>query len=861
MFDSCGGVVLTNNAPVSGLYPIGITTVTWTATDTSGNTSTAAQTITVIDITAPTLTTPVAMTATAGSGCTATVVLTAPIASDNCSGVTLTNNAPATFPIGNTVVTWTATDVAGNTVTKTQLVTVNDTIAPIITTPVAMTASAVNNCSAVVILTAPTATDNCTGNVSLTNNAPASGLFPVGVTTVIWTAIDTYGNVSTASQTVTVTDNIAPVITAPATITVNAGATCSATVVLTAPAVSDNCTAPNNIVLTNNSPATYSVGINTVTWTATDASGNSSTATQTINVIDVTAPTLTIPVAMTATAGSGCTATVVLTAPIASDNCSGVTLTNNAPATFPIGNSVVTWTATDVAGNTVTKTQLVTVTDTTAPTLSVPVAMSASAGNNCSAAVILTNPVATDNCTSPVILTNNAPASGLFPVGVTIVTWTATDAYGNNTSAIQTVTVTDDVAPIIAAPANITANAGATCTATIVLAAPVVSDTCGGVVVSNNAPTGGIYPVGTTTVTWTATDASGNISIASQLVNVIDATAPVFGTLPLISVSPTNNCIAIVTLPTPTVTDNCTSVVTITNNAPAGGIFPSGPTMVTWTATDEAGNVTTALQQVIVQDNTAPVAVTQDITVALDANGQATITAAELNNGSSDNCGILSITASPLTFDCNNVGPNTVVFTVTDNNGNVATANVTVTVVNNSVDTDGDAIKDNCDDDDDNDGVLDTVDNCPLTANADQADNDNDDLGDVCDDDDDNDGVLDTVDNCPTTSNPGQGDHDQDGIGDVCDLVDIYVSQAITPNGDGVNDTWMIYNIQQYPNSVISVYNKWGSEVFFAKNYNNDWNGYYKNETQPLPEGSYYFQIDLNGDGKFEQDGWVYITR
>jgi gliding motility-associated-like protein len=191
----------------------------------------------------------------------------------------------------------------------------------------------------------------------------------------------------------------------------------------------------------------------------------------------------------------------------------------------------------------------------------------------------------------------------------------------------------------------------------------------------------------------------------------------------------------------------------------------------------------------------------------------------------------------------------------------VTNANVTVTIVNNGVDTDTDGIKDNCDDDDDNDGVLDTVDNCPLTSNADQADNDNDDLGDVCDDDDDNDGVLDTVDNCPTTANPGQGDHDQDGIGDVCDLVDIYVSQAITPNGDGVNDTWMIYNIQQYPDSVISVYNKWGSEVFFAKNYNNDWNGYYKNETQPLPEGSYYFQIDLNGDGKFEQDGWVYITR
>ena len=145
-----------------------------------------------------------------------------PVVTDNCTSVvTLTNNAPTggIFPIGNTVVTWTATDAAGNTVTKTQLVTVTDTTAPVISTPVAMTATAGTNCNATVVLTAPTATDNCTSPVTLTNNAPASGLFPVGVTTVTWTATDASGNSSTRTQTVTVTDAIAPVITAPATIT------------------------------------------------------------------------------------------------------------------------------------------------------------------------------------------------------------------------------------------------------------------------------------------------------------------------------------------------------------------------------------------------------------------------------------------------------------------------------------------------------------------------------------------------------------------------------------------------------------------------------------------------------------------
>jgi gliding motility-associated-like protein len=450
----------------------------------------------------------------------------------------------------------------------------------------------------------------------------------------------------------------------------------------------------------------------------------------------------------------------------------------------------------------------------------------------------------------------------LFPVGVTTVTWTATDASGNSSTRTQTVTVTDAIAPVIPIIAPITVNAGANCTATLVLNQPAATDNCSSsVTLTNNAPAGNIYPLGNTTVTWTATDASGNSSTRTQIVTVVDATAPVFGPLPTITVSPGNNCIAVFTIPNPVVTDNCTSVVTLTNNAPTGGIYPTGTTIVRWTATDTAGNTTIAFQQVVVADTTPPVIVSQNITVALDANGQAVITAAALNNGSTDNCGIRSITASPLTFNCGSVGINPVVLTVTDVNGNVSTANVTVTIVNNFGDNDNDGIKDNCDSDDDNDGILDIDDNCPFIPNVGQDDNDQDGLGDVCDDDDDNDGIIDTLDNCPLTYNPLQEDRDNDGLGDVCDLIEINISQAITPNGDGINDTWMIYNIQQYPNSVIRVFNKWGSEVFFAKNYKNDWNGYYKNQTEPLPEGSYYYQIDLEGDGKLENDGWIYITR
>ena len=119
------------------------------------------------------------------------------------------------------------------------------------------------------------------------------------------------------------------------------------------------------------------------------------------------------------------------------------------------------------------------------------------------------------------------------------------------------------------------------------------------------------------------------------------------------------------------------------------------------------------------------------------------------------------------------------------------------------------------------------------------ADSNGDGIGDACDD-----------------------DIDGDGIGDVCDQIDINVSQAITPNGDGVNDTWFINNIVNYPNCIIRVYNRWGQEVFYTVGYQNDWNGHYENKSGSLPDSaSYYYQIDIDGNGSLDQDGWIYITK
>src|SRR5207244_11356158 len=129
------------------------------------------------------ITAPAAVTVPTDAGqCAATgVALGTPTIGDNCPGSTYSNDAPPSFPKGNTTVTWTVTDASGNTATASQLVTVEDHENPTITAPVAVTVSTdAGQCSASgVSLGSPTIADNCPGS-TYANDAPAS--FPKGNT-------------------------------------------------------------------------------------------------------------------------------------------------------------------------------------------------------------------------------------------------------------------------------------------------------------------------------------------------------------------------------------------------------------------------------------------------------------------------------------------------------------------------------------------------------------------------------------------------------------------------------------------------------------------------------------------------------
>ncbi|GAB3839980.1 carbohydrate-binding protein [Hymenobacter jeollabukensis] len=134
-----------------------------------------------------------------------------------------------------------------------------------------------------------------------------------------------------------------------------------------------------------------------------------------------------------------------------------------------------------------------------------------------------------------------------------------------------------------------------------------------------------------------------------------------------------------VTASAPTTADLCGGTVAATTADPTS-YAAQGSYGITWSFAFADGSTATATQQVLVQDQTAPTVRTRNLTVQLDANGQASITAADIDNGSADACGLQALALSQTTFDCSHVGPNPVTLTVTDVNGNVATADAVVLV-------------------------------------------------------------------------------------------------------------------------------------------------------------------------------------
>jgi hypothetical protein len=290
-------------------------------------------------------------------------------------------------------------------------------------------------------------------------------------------------------------------------------------------------------------------------------------------------------------------------------------------------------------------------------------------------------PTATDNCAGTITGTTGDPLT-YTTQGTFTIHWAFNDGNGNTTTQEQTVIVSDTENPTITAPNEVSVvNDAGQCGATISnIGTPVTADNCGVASVTNDHPSA-YYPVGTTIVTWKVTDVNGNVTdTATQKVTVIDNELPTI-TVSDVTVPANAGCGASLVLLTPPTSDNC-GVASVTNDHPSV-FFPVGNTTITWTVTDNNGWSTTATQIITVKDQQAPTAVAQSVTVYLNAAGTATVTAAQVNNGSTDNCSIATYSLSKTGFNCSNLGTNTVTLTVTDAAGNASSATAIVTVKDN----------------------------------------------------------------------------------------------------------------------------------------------------------------------------------
>ncbi|MGB5624785.1 MAG: HYR domain-containing protein, partial [Woeseiaceae bacterium] len=420
------------------------------------------------------------------------------------------------FPVGSTPVSCDVTDGNGNTATVTFDVEVFDVTDPVFTfVPPAITVEAAGPSGTSLTLDTATATDAFA--VTIANDAPA--VFPLGETTVTWTATDANGRTATATTVVTVEDNTPPLFTfVPPNVSADASGPSGTSVTLGTATATDAF----GVTITDDAPALFPLGATTVTWTATDTNGNVATATTEVTISDNTPPVFTfVPPAISFDAAGPAGTAVPLDTATATD-AFGVTITSDAPALFPLGTTTVTWTATDANGNTATATTVVTVVDNAPPIFTfVPPAQSFEAAGPAGTAVTLPEATAAD--AFGVIITSDAPA--LFPLGTTTVTWTATDANGNVAMATTEVSISDNTPPVFTfVPPDQTVEAAGSSGTAVTLAAATATDAFG-VTITSDAPA--LFPLGATTVTWTATDANSNVVTATTVVTVIDGAGPV----------------------------------------------------------------------------------------------------------------------------------------------------------------------------------------------------------------------------------------------------------------------------------------------------------------------------------------------
>jgi|GEM_PF-2316293 len=506
----------------------------------------------------------------------------------------------------------------------------------------------------------------------------------------IW-ATDAHGNTTSEQVTISIADTLSPKVQDGAlTLYLNAAGAAIITSDQSMALVSDNC----GIMSTSVSQSEFScenLGTQEITVTTEDHSGNSTQAPIQVTLLDTLAPIASLKTATVELKADGLTTMTFADLDNGSlDNC-GIESSILSKDTFTcedLGENQITITLEDASGNVTTATTLVTVTDPAAPvahlkelTLSL---------NDLGTVTISSEDIddgSTDNCgiESSILSKDTFTCEDLGENEITI---TLEDASGNVTTATTLVTVTDLAAPVAhLKELTLSLNDLGTVTISSEDIDDGSTDNCGieSFILSKNTFT--CEDLGENEITITLEDASGNVTTATTLVTVTDQMAPAAH---LKELTLDLNDLGTATISSEDIDDGSTDNCGIESFILSKDTFTCedlGENEITVTLEDASGNVTTATTLVTVTDQMAPAAHLKELTLDLNDLGTVTITSEDIDDGSTDNCGIENFVLSKDTFTCDDLGNNEVVITLTDKDGNTTVGSTIVTILDRTAPT------------------------------------------------------------------------------------------------------------------------------------------------------------------------------
>ena len=712
--DNCG-IPQTIQTDGTGLtagsfFPVGVTNQIWITTDTAGNTATCNFTVTVTDVELPTFSsciTPQTFNNDIGT-CDAVVSFIMPVGADNCTNTTLAQIDLSgfvngdTFPFGSTFQEFTATDDAGNPGASSCLIEiiVVDNEVPDITCAGAQSEFADVNCDAVIgdYTSTIVVSDNCDPNPIVTQ-LPAPGTIINAATTVTLTATDASGNFSECPFTVNITDTISPIITDPPDQNISATTPCTATLGdYTGLAImTDNCDS-NPIASQSPVSGTTITTSQVVTLTATDASGNTATSTFLVTVDDATAPAITCPSDDTVSLDGNCeyvlpdyTSSLVIV-----DNCDNNPTIVQAPApgtTFSgAGSSFVSFSVTDISSNSSTCSFSLTFVDTIAPIVTCPADQTDFLDASCEFRALDYSTLVTgvDNCGGSVFFEQTPSVNTLFtgtnsPI---VISYTAEDAQGNQSTCNFNVNISDTIAPILSgcAPPDTIISADANCEYimgdfTGFITAIDNCSTVGGeaqdIAIGTTFAAGGPYPV-----ILSITDDFNNTATCSFNITVVDNIAPEINCPINQGVAADINCEYLIPSydTTLNITDECSSF-TYSQSIASGTILSgiSSTQVISIFVTDTAGNSNSCSFTITVIDTLAPT-ITCPGDQTLDINGLCQYTLPDFSGlvVVSDSCDATPFISQSIGVGVTMDSINAITMTVQDSSGNSATCTFNV---------------------------------------------------------------------------------------------------------------------------------------------------------------------------------------